>query len=430
MKIGIVGNGFVGKATKLLKSDSIDIIVYDIRPEACEPLNTTLADLELCDLVFYCLPTPIGHNGSCHTQILEDAICKLSNPFKVIRSTVPIGFSKSVECFFMPEFLTEANWKEDFITSSHWVFGLLDNNELNEEFKKRITKLFETSKNENAIMSSTIHFVSTSEAEFLKLAKNCFLAAKVGIFNELYSLAMVKGVEYSNVKALLKLDNRIGTTHMNVPGINNMFGYGGTCFPKDTHSLYNQFQSADVPSYYFQTSLIRNETVDRPQREWATDYWRTTIPTNKKISLIIGNDNNYMLSNHLLEQDHIVIYCNENKNEDYPKSESFLIKHASFVNKQFFPKLDFVWDLDTLHGNNTNYNIMKNNVTKTVNVLELAETHKCQVIFFSDNNNEYCVDMVSEFRNMNKEIQNNIHVCEHDNNEFIGKTLINFYINI
>ena len=88
-----------------------------------------------------------------------------------------------------------------------------------------------------------------------------------------------------------------------------------------------------------------------------------------------------MLSNHLLEQDHIVIYCNEIKNENYPKSESFLIKHASFVNKQFFPKLDFVWDLDTLHGNNTNYNIMKNNVTKTVNVLELAETHKCQVIF-------------------------------------------------
>jgi hypothetical protein len=328
----------------------------------------------------------------------------------------------------MPEFLTEANWMEDFITSSHWVFGLIDNNELNEEFKRRITKLFETSKNEGSIVSSTIHFVSTSEAEFLKLAKNCFLAAKVGIFNELYSLAMVKGVEYSNVKALLKLDNRIGTTHMNVPGINNMFGYGGTCFPKDTHSLYNQFQSADVPSYYFQTSLIRNETIDRPQREWATDYWRTTIPTDKKISLIIGNDNDYMLSNHLLEQDHIVIYCNENKNEDYPKSESFLLKHASFVNKQFFPKLDFVWDLDTLQGNNTNYNIMKNNVTKTVNVLELAETHKCQVIFFSDNNNEYCVDMVSEFRNMNKEIQNNIHVCEHDNNEFIGKTLINFYL--
>jgi hypothetical protein len=52
----------------------------------------------------------------------------------VIRSTVPSGFSQSQNCFFMPEFLTEANWKNDFITSTHWIFGLLEGGE---DFEKK-----------------------------------------------------------------------------------------------------------------------------------------------------------------------------------------------------------------------------------------------------------------------------------------------------
>jgi len=295
VKIGIVGNGFVGKATKLLKCDLVEILVYDIRPEACEPPGTTLNDLESCDLIFYCLPTPINHDSSCYTKILEEAIPQLKNPFKIIRSTVPVGFSQSQTCFFMPEFLTEANWSSDFINSTHWIFGLLENltnnpeiKKLNNKFMEKITQLFTNSQQLGSIKSSQIYWMSNSEAEFLKLAKNCFLAAKVGIMNELYQFAQAKGVDYNNIKSMLKLDPRIGTTHLNVPGINNLFGYGGTCFPKDTHSLYSQFQKSDIPSYYFQTSLIRNEYMDRKEREWATDYWRTTIPTNQTISLVTG----------------------------------------------------------------------------------------------------------------------------------------------
>ena len=126
MKIGIVGNGFVGRATQIFAknyftrdepgnhserneslSDKIKIpffkriffkpitvYIYDIRPEACQPPGMTLEELDReCDLLFFCLPTPLHHDGSCYTQILEDTIAKCSNPFKIIRSTIPVGFA-------------------------------------------------------------------------------------------------------------------------------------------------------------------------------------------------------------------------------------------------------------------------------------------------------------------------------------------------
>ncbi len=400
--IGIVGNGFVGKATKLLKSKSININVYDIRPEACEPLGTQLSDLEKCDIIFYCLPTPLNHDSSCYTKIIEDAVTQLKNPFKVIRSTVPVGFSQKINCFFMPEFLTEANWKQDFITSSHWVFGLLENlnndeniEKLNNEFKYKIETLFKISQNEGSIDSSKIYWVTNSEAELLKLTKNCFLASKVSIMNEIYHFAKYKNINYENIKKMLLLDPRIGTTHLNVPGINGLYGYGGTCFPKDTHSLYSQFQKLGLQSYHFQASLLRNEYEDRKEREWKNDFWRTTLPTNKKISLVAGGAGfiGSNLCKRLLQEDHIVICLdnfqtgNINNVKQLMLNPNFILKKADIINKQFFPKIDYIWHFACpasppkyqIDGVNT----LKINFIGTLNLLELAKTHNCPFIFSS-----------------------------------------------
>ena len=92
MKIDIIENGFVGKATKLLQCFEISTISYDIRHEACDPIGTTLEDINACDLVFFCLPTSLNDNGSFSTKILEDSIKTISNPHKIVRSTVPIEF--------------------------------------------------------------------------------------------------------------------------------------------------------------------------------------------------------------------------------------------------------------------------------------------------------------------------------------------------
>lgn len=398
MIIGIIGNGFVGKATKLLQSPSIKILVYDIRPEACEPLNTTIEDIEKCDLVFYCLPTPMNHHGKCYTKLLEDSISTLKNPFKVIRSTVPVGFSQSQNCFFMPEFLTEANWREDFINSTHWVFGLIqgeENKTLNNEFSIKIEKLFNTSAHEGLIVSNKTCFISNSEAESLKLFKNCFLSAKVGIMNELYDFCLAKNVNYENVKKYLLLDSRIGNTHMNVPGCSGLRGFGGTCFPKDTHSLYTQFQESSVHSIIFQSVLDRNDNLDRPQREWVCNKWRSTIPTNKIISLVTGGAGfiGSNLCGRLLKERHIVI-CLDNlqtgnkKNiEEFLDNPDFLFKFADITNKQYFPHIDYIWHLACLASppkyQADGYKTLQTSILGTMNVLELARVHNCPLLFSS-----------------------------------------------
>jgi UDP-glucuronate decarboxylase len=398
MLIGIVGNGFVGKATKLLKSPSINILVYDIRLEACEPPGTSLSDLEKCDIVFYCLPTPMNHHGKCYTKLLEDAIPKLQNKFKVIRSTVPVGFSQSQGCFFMPEFLTETNWHDDFVKSTHWVFGLLQGDnitELNNDFRERINKLFNTSWHEGLIESNTTRFITNNEAEMLKLVKNCYLSAKVGIMNELYDLCQAKNVNYENVKKLLLLDPRIGTTHMNVPGYGDLRGFGGTCFPKDTHSLYSQFQEAGVPSIIYQSILDRNDNVDRPQREWATDKWRTTIPAPKPISLVTGGAG-FLGSNlcgRLLQEGHIVICLDNlqtgslNNIEEFKNNPDFLFKCADITNKQYFPRIDFIWHLACPASppkyQADGYKTLQTSILGTMNMLDLARVHQSTLLFSS-----------------------------------------------
>lgn len=396
MLIGIIGFGFVGRATGLLKNNNINEIIYDINPNLCYPSGTTLYDLESCDLIFICLPTPMNHNGNCYTEILKDTISKIKNPFKIIRSTVPIGYTDSCDCFFMPEFLTELNWKEDFINTKTWLIGFNDKNEqITTQFKNRVQTLFELAKAGGNIKSDKIIFTKNKVAESIKIVKNCFLSAKVGIMNEIYDLCKKEDVDYEELKEILKLDERIGSSHLNVPGYNNKRGFGGTCFPKDTLSLYNQYQNTNTPSILFQSVLFRNETIDRLEREWSTDYWRTVIPRNKPISLVTGGAG-FLGSNlcrRLLYVGHIVI-CLDNfetgsmKNiKDLLDNTDFQLKNADIINKQFFPHLDFIWHLACPASppkyQKDGYKTLQTSLIGTMNVLELVKTHKCPILFSS-----------------------------------------------
>ncbi len=74
MLIGIIGNGFVGKATKQLRCNMIDILAYDINPELCDPKELELNDMNKCELIFISVPTPMASNGSCHLNIIESVL--------------------------------------------------------------------------------------------------------------------------------------------------------------------------------------------------------------------------------------------------------------------------------------------------------------------------------------------------------------------
>src|SRR5579872_6189863 len=117
MIIGIIGNGFVGKATTILKNPDVKLIVYDIDPNLCSPIGTKITDLKQCDLIFVSVPTPMRKDGSCYLGIVESVINDLNSNnvinepenFVVIRSTILPGTSDRLGCYFMPEFLTEKN---------------------------------------------------------------------------------------------------------------------------------------------------------------------------------------------------------------------------------------------------------------------------------------------------------------------------------
>ena len=158
------------------------------------------------------------------------------NGFIVIRSTIPPGTADNLNCYFMPEFLTEKNFINDFINNKEWVFGILGS-ERDGEFKSKISTLFDLAFENSRIEHNNLTFLLNKEAEMVKMFRNCFLATKVGFCNEMYQFCSKKNVNYENVRKLACNDDRIVHSHTKVPGHDGKLGYGGTCFPKDTNAL-------------------------------------------------------------------------------------------------------------------------------------------------------------------------------------------------
>ena len=280
MKIGIIGNGFVGKATTILECIDIEIVIYDINPELCKPINTKMTDLLDCKIIFISVPTPMKSNGQCYTKIIEDIIKDLEilkyNNHILLRSTVPVGTSDILKVNFMPEFLTEKNYLDDFINNKNWIFGIL-NNEKSEDFKNCITNLFCTAYNCNKINYNNINFVTNKEAEMIKMFRNCFLSTKISFCNEMYEFCTLKNINYENVRKLATTDERINQSHTFVPGHDGKKGFGGTCFPKDTNSLRYEMLNIGMIPYIMNSIIERNEKKDRPENDWNENKGRAVI---------------------------------------------------------------------------------------------------------------------------------------------------------
>ena len=265
MKIGIVGYGYVGKATALLGCKDVEVLIWDTNP-SLRNINE-LKDLIVCDFVFICVPTPMNEDGSCHTDLVKGVATDLidlgvKSERIIIRSTIPVGTSKSLGVGFMPEFLTEANWEKDFRELKFRVIGL-PNPKLY-PIQSELNHLFYLASSAGQIKSSQICYCHTDEAELAKLTRNTFLSVKVSFFNEIYQFCKDRNIDYEMVKSLVAEDERIGYSHTKVPGPDGNMGYGGTCFPKDIHSLFNQMEESDTESYILKSSILRNSKIDRP----------------------------------------------------------------------------------------------------------------------------------------------------------------------
>lgn len=285
MIIGVIGNGFVGKATSILSNPDVELRVYDRVPELCSPVGTTIEDLKECELIFISVPTPMRRGGKCCLDIVEAVVNELNekhivnepNNFIVIRSTVLPGTSDRLGSYFMPEFLTEKNFMEDFKTCKEWVFGLRGNKDHDEIFMEKINRLFSLSKKHGCVTSNSTNFVMNKEAEMTKYFRNCFLALKVSFCNEVYDYCQEKDIDYETVRNLATKDDRIGSSHSKVPGHDGMRGYGGTCFPKDTKALLNSMRDIGMFGYIFEAMDKRNDEHDRAEKDWENNKGRAIV---------------------------------------------------------------------------------------------------------------------------------------------------------
>jgi len=276
LTVGIIGNGFVGKATRILECDAVQMVVFDILPELCVPEGLCLADLARCDIIFVAVPTPMCPDGSCHTGIVKSVLEDLAEVVDrakthiVMRSTVPPGFCDTYGIHFMPEFLTEKNWREDFKNQAHWYFGHIAGvgSASRVAFEVKMRRLIEASHAAGKIVHSNVHFVGNGEAEMVKYTRNTFLATKIAFFNEIEALCVAKEIDFEMVRQMAVADPRISASHTMVPGHDGHRGFGGTCFPKDIASLCSVFDKEGVPCHVLKAAQERNNKVDRPEGDW------------------------------------------------------------------------------------------------------------------------------------------------------------------
>ena len=238
--VGIVGKGFVGGAMYENLKDVFNVLVWDT--DASKRNVEKFDDfVNGSDIIFVCVPTPMRDDGSCNTHIVEsviDAIGQIDRrKYVVIKSTVTPGttelLSKDFQMTigFNPEFLTEANAYNDFRNQRLIVIGADD-----QGLAAVMTQLYYEF---NAKVDNHAHVIqrTTKEAELFKYLANCFLATKVIFANEFKALCDKVDVDYGKIAEIAVLDKRLGHTHWRVPGPDGKYGFGGSCFPKDSSAL-------------------------------------------------------------------------------------------------------------------------------------------------------------------------------------------------
>ncbi len=254
-RIGIIGLGFVGSAIH----SSISITpIQSVLIDPAKGYNSSYYDLLETSGVFVCVPSPMLDSGECDTSILESVLNSLKSiDYKgvIISKTtcLPSVYSKWQKILpnlvHVPEFLTAANAQADYENGTFTFIGGAVQAYVNEA--TRIIKL--TQPNLKRIRHCTIE-----EASLVKYTINSFLATKVVFMNELHQLSKAIGCNYDLVADMARLDPRIGISHMQVPGPDGTYGFGGMCFPKDTSALLKYAESLGINLNILDTAVKKN----------------------------------------------------------------------------------------------------------------------------------------------------------------------------
>jgi len=281
MKIGIVGNGFVGSSVAFGFSPQTGceakLRIYD--KDEFKSTHSLIDVVNESDFIFISVPTPSNSDGSINMDIVEDIFdemnqvnCNRNNIF-LLRSTVTPGTTRKIQknckklnIVFNPEFLTERSAKFDFINQARFILGgkQMDTDKVEKLYRWRF--------------GESIPVIKTNyeTAEMIKYMNNCYFATKVSFLNEMYQVAEKCGVDWGVAVDGFIRDGRIGHSHLHVPGPDGKFGFGGSCFPKDVQALINFTESIGVEPSVLRGTWSKNLEV-RPEEDWKELKGRAVV---------------------------------------------------------------------------------------------------------------------------------------------------------
>ena len=272
MNIGIIGQGYVGTAIKIGFKEHYNVETYD-KFDLAKSTRSTIKDIvDRTDIIFVCVPTPMRKDGTCYTGIVEEVIREINETADgqiiVIKSTIPPGTTDRINkeytrstVIFNPEFLTEANFLEDFKNQSRIILG--GDRKGPNKLRQVYSKVFP---------HATIVKTGSKTAEMVKYFINCFLATKVSFANEMYSVCEQVGIDYDKVVEYATYDERLGKSHWAVPGPDEDFGFGGHCLPKDLSAIINEFKT-----YGLLESVEQVNDQVRENRDWEHMVGRAVL---------------------------------------------------------------------------------------------------------------------------------------------------------